>query len=154
MVRVEPIAEVGGQPYAPGGRGMRQAGQNRGNAVSVFPGNFSASFQLSNAHPLGLKNDVLAIVEFPVSSQDSAFTLESAVKSRSRKRRHNREPRKIYFRVHRKLRSFHEDVGTIAVQTENEASLQRDAMIVKIFNYANKVLRRIERFFACTQVLN
>src|ERR1700683_4094821 len=76
MVRIEAIAHVGGQPYAPGRGRMRQASHNRAEAIGVFPGNFSASFQFSHAHPLGLEDDVLAIIEFPVAGKDSTFTLE------------------------------------------------------------------------------
>jgi hypothetical protein len=49
---------------------------DRADAIELLPRPFVALLQLADGHSLGLKHDVLAVIELPVAGEDAALPVE------------------------------------------------------------------------------
>ena len=95
---------------------------------------------------------MLAIIQLPIPRQNSALGFEAFVKRRIGKRSYDGEPRQINSRLHREFSRLQKDIRPVVVQTEDEASLQRDAMIMQPFDQLHIFSRRIETFVALAKI--
>ena len=89
---------------------------------------------------------MLAFVQLPVARQDPVLIGEPRVQRRAGERREDGEAREVDGGLDRELRCRLEDVQVVVIETEDEASLQRDAEVVQVSDELAVVDRAVEAF--------
>src|SRR5262245_57155407 len=102
---------------------------NGAEAVGVFPGSFGPLLQFFDTHPRRAKHDMLAIIEFPITREQPAFSNQSFVESGVRERCDDGKTRQINSGLNRELCRLQKHIRLVVVQTENEAALQSDTVL-------------------------
>src|SRR5262249_41438853 len=109
---------------------MRYTSGNGAKTVGVLPGGFSALLKFFDGQFGRPEDDVLSVIQFPIFCEDAAFGLEPFVERGVWKWRDDGEAWQIDLRVHCKLCCPEEDVRFVVIEAENEATLQRDTVLV------------------------
>src|SRR5690242_13925949 len=112
---------------------MGYAPHNRSETVGVFPGCLNALLQFFHTKFCWLKDDVLAVIEFPVFGENSSFGLKPFVKACVWKRRDNRKPRQVNACLDGKFRGFQKHIRLVVIEAKNEAPLKSYPVFVKSF---------------------
>ena len=95
---------------------------------------------------------MLAVVELPVAGQDPPLALQAAEERRVRERRDDGEARKVDLRLHGEARRLQEHIGSVVVQAEHEATLERDAVAMQRLHQLAEALGAIEPLPAVGEV--
>src|SRR5688572_30060037 len=152
VVGVKAVAEVGAEPDWPGcGRRADTLPDGR-IAVGVFPGRLDALLEFVDAHVFRLEDHVLRVVQLPVLREDAPFGVEPLVERRIREWRYHGEPWQVDLRLHGEFGGLEEDVGAIVVQTEDEAPLQCDSVLVQPIHNRRITIGRVEALAIALQV--
>jgi len=93
-----------------------------------------AGVELGRTHIEGLKDDVLTVVQLPVSSENPSLRGQPRMQRRPWERCQHREARQIDAGVERKFYGGVEHVQMIVIEPEHEAALDRDSQLVQIDN--------------------
>jgi hypothetical protein len=123
---------------------MHYATGNGPKTIGMLPRGFSARLEFFNAQLGRTENDVLAVIEFPILRQDSTFGLQSFVEGSIWKRRNDGKPRQVNAGLNGKLGGFQKCVRLVVIESENEAALQSDPMLMEHFNNLCKTIGRIK----------
>ena len=110
VMRVEAVAEVGGEAERLEGARFPEAAGDGVVAIDLLPGALVAGGELLRRHVARLKDDVLAVVQLPVARKNAVLGREPLVQRRSRKRRQDGEARQVDAVVDREIGGDVEDV--------------------------------------------
>src|SRR6266704_1393505 len=116
VVRVEAVSEVRGDAERLEGARFPEAVRDRAVAIDALPGALVAELQLVRRHVLRLEDDVLAVIQLPVSGEDAILLGEPRVKWCAGERREDGEAREVDGRVDRELRRRIEHVEVIVIE--------------------------------------
>jgi len=86
--------------------------------------------QLLRAHVPRTEHDMLRVIEFPVTGEDSVFSRKSVIQRRPWERRQNGESRQIDAEGDGKLDRRVKYVQCVVIETEYEATLHGDTAAV------------------------
>src|SRR2546423_666775 len=95
MMRVEAIAEVGGDAERLEGARLPEPARDRAVAVDAFPGALVALGEFTRRHVLRPKDNMLTIVQLPVAGEDAVLLREPRVQRRSGKGGEDGEARQV-----------------------------------------------------------
>src|SRR5213083_1071815 len=91
MMRVEAIAEVGGDAEWLEGARLPEAARDGAVAIDIFPGALVTGRKLVRRHVRRLEDDVLPVVQLPVARQDAVLRRQPRVQRRAGERREDGE---------------------------------------------------------------
>src|SRR5205085_12357348 len=83
MMRVEAVSEVGGDAERLQGARLPEAARDGAIAIDALPRPLVAVGQLPRRHVLRLEDDVLAVVQLPVATQDAVLLGEARLERRA-----------------------------------------------------------------------
>src|SRR6476646_1815260 len=132
---------------------MHDSARDGSEAVGMFPGRFGAVLKFFHTQFCRLENDVLAVVEFPISGQDAPLGLEAFVKRGVWKRRHYGEARQVYPSLNGEFRRFQKHIRPVVIEAKNKAALKCDPVLVKSLDHAYKLVGRVKCLMALAKVL-
>src|SRR3989344_2230503 len=99
-----------------------------------MPNLLRAFVKTLSSYSLGFEDDMLSVVPFPVLTDDTLFLIEHSIQWSFRKRCRDCKTRQVNTCFEDEFQRFVKHTFSIAIDTEDKATLHSDAMIVKHFD--------------------